>query len=372
MSQLNRAPEPFDVVSVRQEGWLAPFISVVIPVYNGAAWISETIRSVCAQNRERVSFEIIVVDDGSTDGSAEAARKALETESCESRIVCVCNGGPSRARNIGWHAARGRWIQFLDADDLLHPRKLEQQAALASIADPSVAVLYSDWSRIELRDGVWKEHPARCSPRVSQNTLESLIRSENFLQLGCTLIRKLWLERVGGFHEQQLLIEDVNLLIRIALEGGTFVHVPTDFPAVHYRQYPTSLSRQHNDLFADGCWRNAKLLERHWRETTCLTPARRALLGQIYLFAAQATAGGDRPDREKLSEVARLVLPAIARSKEARRALIRALAYRYLGQTLGYSCERAYLRAVQPIRYWSSGRKKIKGSSTVGPQAAKA
>lgn len=326
-----------------------PQVSVVMPVYNGAKWIGEALESVCGQAECESPFEIIVVDDGSDDGSAELAGRMLITRPQDSRVLRLSNGGPSRARNIGWRSARAPWIQFLDSDDLLHPHKLRHQCTLAVLAGRETAVIYSDWSRLEEREGYWQEELPRCAPRVSNNTLESLIRAEHFIQLGSTLIQRCWLENVGGFDEVQWVIEDVNLLIRIALAGGAFVHAPSEFPVLYYRRRQRSLSSR-TEEFARGCYGNAKLVEEHWRSTRSLNPQRRVLLGQIYLFAANLVAPHSAATcRAMLRGLTKLALPAAPCSRAGRRLLLRAMTYRCFGHAMARACERTYLRLTGAI-----------------------
>ena len=109
-------------------------ISVIIPVYNGARWLAESIDSALAQG-ELVS-ELLVVDDGSTDDSAVIAQSHTDPRV---QVVRKDNGGAASARNLGIQNAKGRYIAFLDADDVWRPGKLElQMAALEQRADVGV------------------------------------------------------------------------------------------------------------------------------------------------------------------------------------------------------------------------------------------
>ena len=93
-----------------------PSISAVVPVYNASAWIREALQSVVEQRYPVDLLDILVVDDCSTDGSAEIADSYLASAPVRGRLIRTAKGGPSRARNIGWRQAQGEWIQFLDAD----------------------------------------------------------------------------------------------------------------------------------------------------------------------------------------------------------------------------------------------------------------
>src|ERR1700722_15856506 len=96
-------------------------VSVVIPAYNAEKWVSEAVKSVLTQTYK--NLEIILVDDGSTDRTVELADSALKQGGRPYRILQQPNRGAAAARNLGWRAAKGTWIQFLDADDLLESQK---------------------------------------------------------------------------------------------------------------------------------------------------------------------------------------------------------------------------------------------------------
>src|SRR5215469_1771144 len=97
---------------------MKPSVSIVIPCYNAARWVGAAVESALRQSYANV--EVIVVDDGSTDGSAAIITNKYPSVS----LICTPNRGPGAARNQGLRAAHGEWIQFLDADDVLHPEKL--------------------------------------------------------------------------------------------------------------------------------------------------------------------------------------------------------------------------------------------------------
>ena len=103
--------------------------SIVIPLYNKASYIRQTLDSALAQHE--ADFEVIVVDDGSVDGSREIVAAYIEnTGDSRVRLVSQANAGVAVARNHGIALARGEWVCFLDADDWLHPEYLKQMSQL--------------------------------------------------------------------------------------------------------------------------------------------------------------------------------------------------------------------------------------------------
>lgn len=130
------------------EGATQPAVSVVIPAYNAARWIERTL--ACAQAQTIRDIEIIVVDDGSTDETADIV---MEIARNDPRVTLLrqVNGGVARARNTGIAAARSDYVSPLDADDLWHPRYLESHLA-AFAADPEAALVYSSHVRIDEDD----------------------------------------------------------------------------------------------------------------------------------------------------------------------------------------------------------------------------
>jgi len=170
-------------------------VSAVIPAYNAAAFISETIQSILQQTAEVA--EIIVVDDGSSDQTAEVAAAFPRT-----RVIRRLNGGQAAARNTGIQAASGQWIAFLDHDDSWHPRKTEIQ--LGCIA-PDVGVVHSN--------------------RFDPIHFGNLWHRQAHITPSGALVRRQVLLEVGGFEESRSIqgVEDLNLWLRIALTDWRFV-----------------------------------------------------------------------------------------------------------------------------------------------------
>lgn len=119
-----------------------PRFSVVIPVYNGAAFVGRAIESVLAQTWP--AHEIIVVDDGSTDATAAVVAEHVARHPGQVRYLHQANAGVSAARNTGAHAANGDWLAFLDADDWFYPERLEAHARFI-VDDPALDFLTADY-----------------------------------------------------------------------------------------------------------------------------------------------------------------------------------------------------------------------------------
>jgi glycosyltransferase involved in cell wall biosynthesis len=275
-------------------------VSVVVPVYNAEPWLEQALISAVAQADNRYSLEIVVVDDGSTDRSAAVAESVLSRNQVPYRILPVKNGGPSKARNIGWHSAKGDWIQFLDGDDVLHARKVATQLAPGYHDQPDTAVLYSDWARLRWRAPEWEPDPETASPRIGADPVADLLRTHNFMQLGSQLFCRAWLERVSGFNEKLHLIEDVDLAMRIATCGGRFRHIESSQPLFFYRQREGSLSKQNGGEFVEACIRNARAAEACWQERDEMSDARAEVLCSIYFQGARYFAPRDPERFEKI------------------------------------------------------------------------
>jgi len=179
---------------------------VVIPVFNGAAFVAKAVASVRAQNLPDV--EIIVVDDGSTDGTQTVLAQLAATSGI--RWFQQDHGGPARSRNRGIREASGEFIALLDCDDIWLPGKLDAQLQIFS-ARPEVGLVHTDYEVVDEQGGVEDRVAARRSP-------EPLVRAfaGGHTALPSTLlIRRTVLETVQCLDPELYGSEDADLTIRL-------------------------------------------------------------------------------------------------------------------------------------------------------------
>jgi glycosyltransferase involved in cell wall biosynthesis len=212
-----------------------PLVSIVIPTYNCACYLPAAIDSVLQQNYP--AFEVIVVDDGSTDTTA-ALLQHYSQQDQRIRTVYQPNQGVAIARNQGIDLAQGDWIAFLDADDFFLPDKLAAQMAIAT-AQPQLGIIHSGWYRVNLQgQRLMAVEPWQQIPKLD---LESWLRWKPVLP-SAMLFRREWLRRSGGFDPRFPPAEDTELVLRLARLGceATWLRQIT----VNYRQHEESAMHQ--------------------------------------------------------------------------------------------------------------------------------
>ena len=191
------------------------FVSVIVPAFNAQATLQETLESVQAQTHQ--NMEILIIDDGSSDRTAEIAARFCATEP-KARLLQMSNGGVASARNLGISEAGGEWIAPVDADDLWHPAKLAKQLAAAGASTDKVGFVYC-WSRYIDAQG----RATGCPRHWAANGFALLqLALRNFVGNGSALLldRKALIE-AGGYDEGLRAAgsqgaEDLLLQIRIA------------------------------------------------------------------------------------------------------------------------------------------------------------
>ena len=181
-------------------------VSVVIPVFNGAPFVAKAVASVRAQGHSDV--EILVVDDGSTDGTQEVL-KHLE-QSDDIRWFQRSHGGPARSRNFGIEAARGHYIALLDCDDVWLPGKLAAQLAIMRTR-PEVGLVHTDFD-VRFEDGTLEE---RVTARSSREPMVQAFAGGHVALPSTLLIRKSVLDQVGRLDPELYGSEDSDLTIRL-------------------------------------------------------------------------------------------------------------------------------------------------------------
>ncbi len=205
-------------------------ISVIIPAYNQGHFLAEAIRSIQAQTYQ--DWETIVVDDGSTDNTAEVTRSFTDPRI---RYVYKQNGGLSSARNEGIRHAHGEYLSLLDSDDCFLPEKLallvsalEAQPHLGLVAGQAIPV-------DEHGRPVGKQFDTPLPNDPAQLLLG------NPLHVGSVLLRRCWQEKVGFFDETLRSYEDWDMWLRLALAGCQMSYIPQ--PVSLYRFHTAQMTR---------------------------------------------------------------------------------------------------------------------------------
>ena len=220
-----------------------PRFSVIMPAYCSARTIGSAIESALEQSF--VDFELIVVDDGSTDQTAAivSAYAALDPRV---ELLSQRNAGPSAARNAAIERARGRFISFLDSDDAWFPTYLDR-AVTTLEADPAIglahadAMPYNDATGTAFRQSALEYYGREGPQAAGAELLESLLRV-NFMTASAVTVRREALERVGGFALDLAGAEDWDLWLRI-LAAGFEAALIDDRPLVLLREHPGSYSK---------------------------------------------------------------------------------------------------------------------------------
>ena len=208
----------------------APRVSVVMPAYNAARYLDAAMRSALAS--DLTELELVLIDDGSTDGSLEIARGLADP-----RVVVItqrASGGPSRPRNVGIAHSRAPYVALLDADDLLKPDKLSSSVA-ALEENPRAVIAFADYERID-SEGRMLDRTTLTGYPVFQSLSKHQVSGgwcllpreefargllfENFIGTSGVILRRSALERVGTpFDETLTFSEDRDLWFRLAHTG---------------------------------------------------------------------------------------------------------------------------------------------------------
>lgn len=208
-------------------------ISVVIPLYNKRNCIRETLRSVF--NQSYTDFEVVVVDDGSTDGSLEVVREFSDKRL---RIIEKPNSGVSATRNAGIAASANEWIAFLDADDIWTSFHLETLVKVHN-QHPKAEVLCSNYEKFSSNENYvdkLEKIEQKMTCFIVKDFYLRLLSGKHVIWSSTAVVRKDCFEKVGWFDERLIKGEDLDLWARLY---ESFTMAQTEFVTAFYRLDPT-------------------------------------------------------------------------------------------------------------------------------------
>jgi glycosyltransferase involved in cell wall biosynthesis len=268
-----------------------PTVSVIIPAFNSALFVEDAIRSVLAQTMQ--NFEIVIVDDGSTDNTADVV-KALASERV--RYICKTNQGPSAARNVGIRHALGEYVAFLDSDDRWLPRKLEAQ--LDRFKERPESGLIHCTAKIEDFNGnVQRQQNAT----LEGHALDTLLMG-NQIVTSSVMVPKYIFDNARKFDESISRGEDWDLWMNIS---AAFPIASVIEPLTIYTLVPGSLMKNTNLFRADSL----KVLEKAFTSYAAhRTHLRQKAIAQVHFGAGVCfgTSGNCSESRKALIHALRL------------------------------------------------------------------
>ncbi len=204
-------------------------ISVVMPCFNAAPYVEEAVGSVLRQTYPQV--ELIVVDDGSTDGSADLVARLAAPHPGRVTVLHQTNSGPYAARNHGLTHARGNFVAFLDADDTWHPDALRQLHA--AMTDTLADAAYCGWQNVG--EGAANTQPY-IPPNYAETDAAALFLRACPWPINGVLLRRQLVDTLRGFSERLPTAMDYDLWLRMLAQQPTVVRVPDVL--AYYRRYP--------------------------------------------------------------------------------------------------------------------------------------
>lgn len=228
-----------------------PLVSVVVAAYNMAAYLPLAVQSALGQTYQNI--EVLVVDDGSTDGTRDLVGPLLEDRRL--KYFFQRNEGQASAKNRGVREARGQFIAFLDADDIWEREKLEKQIPLF-LRSAAVGVVYS---RVAYIDETGKDLGI-ADNELFRGRVSGPLLIRNFIGFGTSVVRAECFERLEGFDESITMGIDYDLWLRLSTQYEfDFV----DRPLLRYRVWPGQMSGNCKGRYASGIAIMQRFLEQH-------------------------------------------------------------------------------------------------------------
>jgi glycosyltransferase involved in cell wall biosynthesis len=277
-----------------------PAVSVVIPAFNAAAFIGEAVDSTLRQSF--TDLEVLVVDNRSTDGTAAIAR---QSDDPRVRVFQCEKPGAGAARNVGLQHASGRFIQFLDADDVLARTKIERQLNVLAETDSSRTIASCPWLRFTNHPDDARLDPARVWP--IEDPLEWVVCSlggGGMMQTGGWLAHRNLLEAAGPWDETLSLHDDGEYFTRVLLQAKRQIFVPE--ARLYYRDVAGSLSCQRDRAAIESAFRVCQLRDQHLLGAADSREAHRAIVTQYAQFAYEFSSAAPDLAKRALTRIAAL------------------------------------------------------------------
>jgi len=248
-------------------------VSIIVPAYNSAKYLPTAINSVISQTYDQ--WELVIVDDGSTDETRELVSSYGSQLGDKLRYVYQPNRGLPAARNTGIRSARGDLIALLDADDMWLPLRLERSVA-AMDSDAEIGLVHGKFERVNTEGSpIGQVQPAFVRKYLSGRIADHIYTRR--VHLGCPTVtfRRCCIDKAGWFDETMRATEDRDLWFRIARHYKTaFV----DEIIAYYRVSPGSMSSDPERMFR---WQTF-FVEKHFRAGACGRLKRLQALASIY------------------------------------------------------------------------------------------
>ena len=263
---------------------MPPLVSILIPAYNAAPWIGETLASALSQTHPNI--EIIVVDDGSTDDTLALARTRATRHPGRIRIVAQPNAGAAAARNHALRLAQGQFIQYLDADDLLAPDKIALQLARLDSA-PLLTISCGPWGR-------FTTDPAAAVFAPEENWCDSApldwlrlnFAGRGMMPPAAWLLPRALADRAGPWDETLSLNDDGEYFCRVLLASSAVVFAP-GARSLYRSGLAGSLSRSRSRRAWDSAWHSHEACARHLLASDD-SPATRRACADLFIRLAYA------------------------------------------------------------------------------------
>ena len=267
-------------------------VSIIMPAYNAERYVADAIRSVLDQTYR--DWELVVVDDGSKDGTAGVVRE-LAARDARIRLVTRENGGQAAARNTGIRASRGGLVAFLDADDLWAGEKLELQ--VRALEETGADVLSSNGFVFRDDDTSVEAYVLATVPgRTAGAEMFRLLYAFNRIQIQSVVVRRELLEKVGLFDEDRRYqnCEDYDLWLSLAAAGALFYGMEERL--IKYRRHSTASTYEESNVLRPM----VEVMKKHGRVSALGEKVVRTRVRDLYRSLAEALV------REgKLAEAAR-------------------------------------------------------------------